>query len=374
MNGRPGPGVDELQSAASVTPEVVQNYLSNAGWHQEESAGRAALWTLVESEEQFEVRVPTDRRLRDFPLRMFDLLHTLAIVEDRDLGSIVVDLTTTNLDTMTFRLLPEGAPGTVPLFNGVDALAGVRELVLSTTYAAMLNRPLLVQGRRPIEVRNFARRVRLGTPQAGSWMISAQLQLPDTGNQQRTETPEPLARQVSLQMHRAVGAALRSAGEALRGHATEPFVRRAESGVSANLCDALAKLGRDGVPYEVRFGWAAQRPVQVGSGRFRFDAPVIAALKRAAEELRNTLPDGRVEVNGTVAKLSRETGDVGTVVITGLARTDYGEAELKVKVRLTPDLYDLAVEAHRRRRVVRLVGLASNGRVETVFEMTTNEN
>ena len=91
---------------------------------------------------------------------------------------------------MTFRLLPDGPPGTIPLFNGTDALQGVRELLMAATYASTLPRPLLVQGRRPTAVRDFARRIRLGTPQAGSWIIAAELAIPESGACQVYQTEE----------------------------------------------------------------------------------------------------------------------------------------------------------------------------------------
>lgn len=371
MNGWSGPTRADLAAAARVTPQAVSSYLASTGWRERDETGRSTLWSLVAEEQEFELLLPADQRLRDYPLRMFDLLHNLAVVEERTVGAVITELTGTDLDTLTFRLLPEGPPGTVPLSNGVEALAGLRELVLASTYAVTLGRPLLVQGRRPEEVRRFVQQVRLGTPQAGSWTISAQLRLPAaTSSADRTAAPFP--RQVSFQAHRAVSAALHAAGEALRGHPIEPFLQRADDGVSANVCEALAKLGHGGSAYEVRFGWASHHPVPAGARRFRFDSPVITVLQQAAKQLRNALPDGRVEVTGRVTKLSRATGNVGIAVITAVPRTEHGEAEQeqRVKVRLTAERYDVAVQAHRLRRRVRLVGLAARGQIETVFEMT----
>jgi hypothetical protein len=316
----------------------------------------------------------------DYPLRVFDVLRTLALVEARSIDAVLADLSATDLDTITFRLLPGGPAGTVPLLNGADALAGVRELVLASTYATILGRPLLVQGRRPAKVQQFVERVQLGTARAGSWAISAQFRLsvalPDTEALDLLiadmELAEPFPRQVSLQAHSAVGAALWAAGEALQGDPVEPFRRRAEEGVSANICDALAKLGRDETAYEIRFGWATSYSPPSGARRFRFDAPAIRALRVAADWLRK-LPNGRVVVTGMVTKLSRAEGDTGDVVITGEVRTDQWSAQQKVKVRLRRDLYDRAVQAHQQQRTVRLIGVASGGKVTTVFEMTIED-
>lgn len=361
------PSAEDLRAAQVLSPDTVRSYLASVGWHPREAVTGAALWTLTDGTDEFEVMLPTDRRLRDFGLRMFDLLRTVAVVEDRPVSMLISDLTNTNSDTMTFRLLPDGPPGTIPLFNGADALQGVRELLMAATYASTLLRPLLVQGRRPTAVRDFARQVRLGTPQAGSWVIAAELDIPDGRSDLFSDGGDPFARQVSLSAHSGVRATLTAAGEALRGNPVEPFLRRAEYGVSANLCEALAKLGRDDTPFEVRFSWAQHLPARVGAGRFRFDREAIRSIRYAGEAMRTSLPDGRVEVIGIVSRLRQDTTtDVATAVIDGTVHSRYGGAEQKVAVRLAPEPHQIAIEAYRTRQTLRLVGEARQGRVESV--------
>jgi hypothetical protein len=361
-----GPSADELRAVQGLSPESVRSYLANVGWRPRETARGAALWTLSDGYDEFEVMLPTDRQLRDYGLRMFDLLRTLAVVEDRPVLTIISDLTNTTSDTVTFRLLPDGPPGTIPLFNGADALQGVRELLMAATYASTLPRPLLVQGRRPTRVRDFARGIRLGTPQAGSWIIAAKLALSESALDPHGDAGRPSGRQVALHAHRGVRATLAAAGEALRGHAVEPFLRRADEGVSANMCDALARLGRDDTPFEVRFAWAQRLPARVGAGRFRFDRDLIRTIRYAGEVMRTSLPDGRVEVIGVVSRLRRDNTDFAVAVIDGTVHSRYGEAEQRVAMRLAAEPHQLAIEAYRTRQFLHVIGEARQGRVELV--------
>src|SRR4051812_13144699 len=245
---------DDLRAASALEPETLSQYLSSTGWAPEQRLERATMWTRREDDGDFQVLVPGDRALRDYASRVSDFLTTVAAVEERPIRLLLDDLETTGADTLSFRLLPSGPSGTIPLFNAVDALAGVRELVVSSTYALMSEQPMLVQGRRPDSALDFARTVRLGTPRAGSWAIAAQLAVPRAD----ANADPPLARRVSLQMHRAVRACFAASGEAQRDFDLGLFLRRTGEGVSAKVCDALAKLGRDGVPYDVRFNWAGQ--------------------------------------------------------------------------------------------------------------------
>lgn len=353
---------DELRAASALTPETLSRYLSSTGWAPEQHLDRATLWSRREEDGDFQVLVPGDRELRDYANRVSDLLTTVAAVEERPIRLLLDDLETTGADTLSFRLLPSGPSGTIPLFNAVDALAGVRELVVSSTYALMSEQPMLVQGRRPESALDFARTVRLGTPRAGSWAIAAQLAVPRVD----VNADPPLARRVSLQMHRAVRACFAASGEAQRDFDLGSFLRRTGEGVSANVCDALAKLGRDGVPYDVRFSWAAQLSSSVPARSFRFSTRRIEVLHTAAEQLKVAVPDGEVTVEGQVSKLRRDVGEGGQATVRGPISTVYGSSERSVRVLLPDVLYQRLVDAHGRRQHVRVTGTAVRGRIERV--------
>lgn len=355
-------GDDELRAATALTPETLSQYLSSTGWAPEQRLERATLWTRREDDGDFQVLVPGDRALRDYASRVSDFLTTVAAVEERPIRLLLDDLETGGADTLSFRLLPSGPYGTIPLFNAVDALAGVRELVVSSAYALTIDQPMLVQGRRPESALDFARTVRLGTPRAGSWAIAAQLAVPRVD----ADAAPPLARQVSLQMHRAVRACFAASGEALREFDLELFLRRTSEGVSANVCDALAKLGRDGVPYDVRFNWARELPSSVPARSFRFSTRRIEALHTAAEQLKVAVPDGEVTVEGQVSKLRRDIGEGGQATVRGPIHTVYGSSERSVRVLLPDALYQRLVDAHGRRQHVRVTGTAVRGRIERV--------
>jgi hypothetical protein len=368
-----GPSAEQLAAIQQLSPEAVRAYMMSEGWRPHETERETNLWTLAEDADEFEVLVPTDRRLRDFPLRMYEVLRTLAIVQDRPLPTVLADLANTGVDRMILRLLPAGPPGTIPLVNGAGAVSGMRELVMSATYASTLERPLLVQHRRPQPVQDFVRRVRLGTPQAGSWVIAAEVAIPEADLDPSSDGVLPFARRVSLQLHRGVRATLTAAGEVLRDDSLEPFLRRAEEGVSANTCEALADMGRDDTPFEIRFSWAQRLPPQVGAGRFRFDRQTIRTIRSAGEALRNSLLEGLVDIVGPVARLRRESGGEGTATVTGRVRTRYGEADQPVRVRLTPVQHERAIEAYQSRRYLRVVGEARQGRVEIAHRVEVVE-
>jgi hypothetical protein len=360
------PTADDLRAAGQLPLENVRRFLTGRGWAVRDRFDSATVWTLPANGGEFEILLPADQAARDYPSRILDLLDTVATVEERSIIALVDDIRTGGADVVSFRLLPNTPAGTIPLFNAADAVAGVRELVLASTYAVVLGRPLLVQGRRPPHVQQFAQSVTLGSPRAGSWMVSAQLPIPQVPVQGGT----PMARRVSLQMHEAVLACVTAAHQATARYSVDPFLHATEQGVSANLCSALANIGRDDVPFELRFSWALQLPTRVETRTLRFDPPVIEVLRRASDDLRN-VPDGDVTVTGVVSRLRREGTEGGQATVRGLISTAYGAAEeqRRVRVLLPRSLYERAVAAHGQQRQVRISGLAQRGRIERVHEL-----
>jgi hypothetical protein len=357
------PTAEDLKTVGTLTPEVMGRYLVSGGWAPAQRLDRATLWTRHEVDGDFQILLPNDLTLRDYASRVYDLLTTLSAVESRPVPMILYDLQTSDFDTVDFRLLPSGPSGTIPLANAAEALSGVRELVVASTYATLNDQPMLVQGRRPERAHDFAREVRLGSPRAGSWMIAAHIPVPE-----RADDGElPMARQVSLQMHRAVRACYAASGEAIEDYDLGLFLRRTGEGVSANVCEALTRLGRDGVPYDIRFGWARQLSTNVGSRSFRFTTRRIEVLRTAAEQLKIAVPDGQVVVEGVVSRLRRDPGEGGgQATVRGPIATVYGSSERPVRVLLPAELYGRAVDAHGRQRQVRVTGTAVRGRIEGV--------
>ena len=69
--------------AARLRPDDVLRYLAATGWRRGRDYGRGQIWELdpppgVANPHPYEVLVPLDQRLRDYPLRMTDLLETVA--------------------------------------------------------------------------------------------------------------------------------------------------------------------------------------------------------------------------------------------------------------------------------------------------------
>jgi len=224
------------------------------------------------------------------------------------------------------------------------------------------HQPRAVQpARRPAEVVDYLRGVRIGPSAEGSFVLSVHTPVPPRLPSTHTVraaglSDEPFERRVSLRIYEAVRAAYDAANAALVGpDGLGLFTDAVPLGVSANLCEALVGLaGPVGHPVEVSVNLAPSRPWAGALPPVRFRTDHYSILESAARELRATSAEEDSVVVGNVVRLHREGGSGGAVGIAGAVE---GEDRLRrVWVELSGDAYQTAVRAHEEMRQVSVRG------------------
>jgi hypothetical protein len=351
----------DIAALDEIKPADISSYLTAAGWDRRQQLNRGELWMLLADGDEFEVLLPVDPNLRDYQERIADLLHVLAVVEERPEADVFRDVITALADVQYIRTRPQTPPGTTPVLDGVQAFRSARDLLLAaaSSVVAVRAQPVLPT-RKPRQATDFLKRVRLGPVSSGSFVFSVQTPLPrpDAGVLPAS-SGQPFERRVSLRLHEAVRAAHAAAGEALReGEGIEPFARRIRRGVSADLCEALAGLGGQGQnPFEIRFAWATAWPMMRPTPRVHFSSHLVPILVEGARGLRSLLPEEAVTVTGSVVRLHRETTNgPGDITVSGVIEGDETQRQRRVSVHLPEAAYADAVRAHDRGQDVLIEG------------------
>ena len=101
------------------------------------------------------------------------------------------------------------------------------------------------------------------------------------------------ARRMSSRLASSLRATRRALREAKAGD-DRKLVASYESGLNANLFEALAKIVRDIDNLEVNFAWSSSRPVKRPRPTVRFQSEDKELLQRAAASLREMTSDGSV--------------------------------------------------------------------------------
>lgn len=354
--------VDE-EALASPSPRSIRLYLRMQGWEREPEPPGSDVWSLPTADGTYEVIAPSSREARDFTQRVAELLRTLSVAEDRSELEVLRDLATVAFDVQYVHTHSISPPGTAPLRDAAEAFNAAQAMLAAST--ASLEEPRLVlPSRRSTKTTEIMKKVLAGPTSEGSYVISIWVPVPprittDEDQVLFDDPSEPFEREVTRHLHRSLVAARAAASEALRiDEGLEAFVSRESEGISANLCEALARIaGEEEQGFDVRFAWALDRPIADLQQRVAFSAESIPVLREAARELRARLPEDDVRVRGIVVRLHREGQQgAGEVTISGIVTGDSPEKLRRVAVSLAESDYELAIEAHQNYADVEING------------------
>jgi hypothetical protein len=342
--------------ARTYRPLDTAAYLRVRGWKQSKVVPDLySLWTKGDPEtDGYEVLLPESLSARDLPLRVVELVKALAIAEHRSMEEVVEDLGTPNCDIVRARLKDEGDRTSLPLESGVEAFRNVYDLLLAAGCAAW--KPRATYGpRKPDEALRFVRDVRLGQTHPGSYVIKVVSPVAPRLTQSALfeVADEPFARRATIVLAQALQAVIEGVRKAAAIGKVDALFNAVSRGVSANLCDALAGLGRIGHGVEFDISWAAARPPATSPGE-HFALPEDAApyLEETSRWFRQTSVLEDAEFFGIVRELKNVGEDVDRVTLTG---TVNGERRTVVAL-LEGDTRLLATQAFQERLPVTCVG------------------
>jgi hypothetical protein len=360
--------IRDAEAIRAIRPVDAALYLRSKGWvKQEATIEKASLWHYGTSDDELEVLLPMDTELRDYALRMGDLVAVLAAVEERSQLELYNDLLTVTSDVLRIRIAdPELADGSMPIEEHAKIAQKTRDLVLAAACATTDRRPVW-HTRKPVQAMEHVRRVRIGQSERGSYVVTVISRVPPllhTKNGQSFEMDVPFERKVTQTLAGSLRALDRAAEHAAVTQEMEAFDQAVQHGVNANLCDAVVGLwGDDDVrrTLEFNFSWSPARPIESDFvRRVSLSSDRVLVIREAGRQMRDREPLPEFELSGPVVKLERAEGaPTGRVTVYGLLE----DRQVRVVVELEDPPYQQAVLAHGSGRTVRVTGtLAREGR------------
>lgn len=343
-------------------------YLRASGWQQHDlQLGRASLWRRMIEGAEFEILLPMDSELRDYELRMGDMLGVLSTTENRSQSQVYNDLLLVTADVIRVRIAdPELRDGSLPIEEHAQIAQRARDLVLAAACAATGNR-VVWHKRKPAQAMEYIRRVRIGQSERGSYVVTIISRVSPTLHNSIDslfEIEEPFERMATQALARSLKALDGAAEKAAVSQSIEAFEHAVRDGVNANLCDAVVGLwGADAFQrsLEFSFSWSPTRPPSPNSiGRVSFGSDRLPVIREAGRMMREREPIPEYELYGSVIKLERnDASPTGKVTVSGLV----DDRPSKITLELGAEEYHRAVQAHDRGQSIHVVGtLVKEGR------------
>lgn len=358
--------IRDPEAFRGLNPQDIAAYLRTTGWKESETKpGHSSIWLKAVGKEEAEALLPLNTDIRDFLQRMGDVVNLLAAIENRSALEILADLQESGSDVIRLRLKQSDATdGTVALLDrGVPLIENAPVLMMAAACAAVEPRPQYAS-RKPDAATEFVRKLRLGQSERGSYVLKIISRVPPLLEPPPTlfgEVDEPFERKAVQTLARALQAVRNAADQSLGSNTFDHFQRVVKDGVSANLCDALVKMGgpiENGSELVISWTWARSRPVDeeaAGGTSVTIPSDRLPVLAEAARHYKAATPPEAFELRGAVIGLRRDDKEgppTGPVTIFGLVEG----AQRKVQVTLNQDDHQKAIDAYNRGATVACSG------------------
>lgn len=293
-----------------ISPTALSGYLKAQGWERQEAwRNRVVVWSRASQGRVNEVLVPLKEQSDAYTVRMSELLTALAGIEDRSQLDVYYDVMGAGADTIRIRSL-NGGLSDRSLSESVDLLGRTRDLMMAAARAAERPGQAVYRGRPSGLVTDYVRSIRPIPSYQTSRDITLHSRVPaDYGVQidLGDSVKPPFPRQAILTLDSGLREAESLAERVLGGGGLSYFDEGAQSGASANLCEAISGLVKQGHGVEVHLSWATVRPSNIPERRFAFGESSADVFSDGAHRLRQNNPFLDVHIIGEIVRLDRES-------------------------------------------------------------------
>jgi hypothetical protein len=362
------PEITEFETISALSPTHVAGYLRGRGWHDQGKYGSyGQLYSRSVEDRTFNVVLPRLPTIADFATRMNELINIVAQVEGRKAASVLFDLTLAPFDVIRVRSMDADAYGSIRFAQGLDLYEEAKRAVVAAANAAASEQPRKAwKGRRPDSVGQYLERaLRLGQTENASFSLTVLSSYSfDPEGQEKTTLFEDQAfgRRVTLKFASALRAIEAALAEAVADDPLPAFEKGIAAGVSADMCQALAKLADSENGIQVSVSWSPAKPTNGPIG-LSLTPQDSAVLREVARVFARQEPEPEFLLEGLVEEIKEKPERFdGSVVIQEKLPQQAGVR--KIRVHFAERDREFVYDAAKNKRWVRVTGnLARDGKL-----------
>lgn len=332
--------------------EQLKDYLGHLGWSLHVRPNEyIEIWRGTHQNVEQELLLPTESAVDGE--RLLSLAATkLAEILNRPESTLIREAREYSDNAIAIRVVHEDVEeGTIPLEDGITLNKNAKELIIAAANAALERRPIF-QGRPPAPVSTLVQSARLGQTAHGSYVVRVfcpEVELGDGSTSFALATTRTLVSALS---------GLRESVDMYRDSRNHRvFDEAMQRGVSANLCDAIAKMAGSNRERTVEVSLRARSSgdlIPPEEHTFSFLPEHQDVIREISEYFRQTYVLSNQIVVGAVERLDRRAErEDGSIKI---AATLSNGVQRSVSVQLSPDEYRQAIHAHEAKMMVRVTG------------------
>ncbi len=302
--------IRDRDALSSISIVSVRAYLNSRGWTDAGIWGERPITIFAKEHEgrRWEILVPHRDTMGGYAENMAESVAVLAAVEERSELNVFYDLAGTGADVIQVRSANGRARESLSLRQSASMLNDAYRMLEAGARAAEKPRAIY-RGKLSADVAEYLDSVHPLPGYAQGYSLTLHSPVPVGFERQQDlgdDFHAPFSRLVTIKLAQG----LRHSSEALErvvsNDTLEPFREAVDSGVSANLCDSLAELAKQGDGIAIDLTWAGVRPSNLPDSSFRFSPASADILMEAAKSLRRREPSYDEQIAGLVVRLEKE--------------------------------------------------------------------
>lgn len=354
------------EELASVNPAVLKTMLMANGWREMDASPE--FFQVLESPDlESDVSIPTNRDFRDYPTRLNEALVEVEHHYGERARPIMLQLLVGPMDELFFA---EDAPtvhGSIAWPVGEQLYETARDTFRAAAKSSEMHLPRF-GNKGSVVARRYVNGIRMGQTERGSFVVTALVPLDQQDVPGLEQLPvfedvlgleDNFFRNVTANLMQASSAAIEAATEFGRTSSFGVFIEAVDYGVSSELVEALSNLARGGRETEISVQWSPLvRDPDNTPQSVQIQPNLVPAFVEAANRFKEPASVTRVTVRGTVTGLDRPR--FGQAGISRLEVISGSQAKI-IRVRLSRDQYEAAIEAHQAGLVLEVTGEQSRG-------------
>lgn len=235
-----------------ITAASLEKYLLFNNWIRDYDFPNKKLMVFRNDNET--IAMPSSEKYKDFYMTLPNILETLADIYEKSSREIIKEIMSSYHDLLEFRIKSKlSEEGELPLGYASNCIEGLKELILYSACAE--NQAEAVCMRTTNNAKQVLDNFRLAQTEVGSFIINIDIKVVDEENEQLTIPDLDCQPESSLEhkIVKRIGKAIQQIDDLAKEQSKmdEILPTAYESGVTANICDALMKLKPENVDAEI---------------------------------------------------------------------------------------------------------------------------
>jgi hypothetical protein len=333
---------------------LFSKFLTKHGWKNDGRYNQIiTVWHRTEEDKlDYELVVPEENKLKSFYITVKQIIDNLSDFYKKTPDHIIDDYNNSIHDKVKYSIKSDKTRnGLIPLNDGIKLLDETRDFFISS-FLAVKEKKKNYLGQRPSVINEILNAIELGQTEEGSFIIN--LFIPrdyyEKGEQELFDNIS-FTRKALDTMETATNELLKKVEEYQLSEDITIFDECVGKGVSSNFCHAISEMSLNGesdVMINIEYYNSIEK--EIDAREIFIDKGIIPIVDKVVEYYHSDFMEENYSITGYVTILHQEEDAIEGEIT--LATWVEGKRR-KVRMKLNPNLYIIAVNAHRdRNRVV----------------------